>query len=413
MIRNGNSIARRHARPAVHRLSLAEIFRGAYSTEAASPSRGSVSNSGSSSGSGSGRNETPKGHSGGQPPNKIPEVRTTEGAVNLFIFRLETFDPALPLVMRDSHQLPAMTKWFEPRGPHGTDHTFTPRLTKHSQTIFPYELTDPSASATAVPGQHPSLRSTLTEFRSWLIAHSNETYLPLMALMAALADPSTLSEDASSSPPHPADLQQQEFRQFYAPLGLLARACEFNATRSAYPRERLQRLYIAQSSLGSLPGDLAAEDLPTPALVRGAGKGDVYDSSVWLGLEPTYTPLHRDPNPNLFCQLLGEKRVRLLPPGKGQMLYERVRRELGSQGNSRFRGAEMMGGREMVALERAVWGDDGVGDGDGDGDKDGQLDMQQTVLRPGDTMFIPNGWWHSIRSNGAGALNASVNWWFR
>ncbi|KAK7754572.1 hypothetical protein SLS62_003354 [Diatrype stigma] len=383
---------------------------------------------------GSRGSETPKGQEEAEAQTsnhrRIPEVRTTQGAVNLFIFRLETFDPELPLVMRDSHELPAMTRWFEPRGLHG-DHTLSPRLTRYSQTIFPYELTDPAASASAIPGQYPSLGGILTEFRSWLIAHSNERYLPLMSLIAALADPSTLHEDddpssysadhsGSSSTP-----QKQEFRQFYAPLGLLARACEFNATRPRqYPHTRLQRLYIAQCPVDHLPksrskdggkdgngdGDLAKEDLPTPGLVHGAGRGDIYGSSVWLGLEPTCTPLHRDPNPNLFCQLLGEKHVRILPPARGQALYERVRAEVGMRGdaNSRLRGAEMMGGVEREALERAVWGE-----GEDAVVEEGQADMQQAVLRPGDTMFIPKGWWHSVRSNGAGVLNASVNWWFR
>jgi hypothetical protein len=33
-----------------------------------------------------------------------------------------------------------------------------------------------------------------------------------------------------------------------------------------------------------------------------------------IGHPPTYTPLHRDPNPNIFVQLAGEKVVRLLAP---------------------------------------------------------------------------------------------------
>ncbi|RYP56712.1 hypothetical protein DL771_011651 [Monosporascus sp. 5C6A] len=350
----------------------------------------------------------------GQAP---PEVRTVEGPVNLFVFRLETFDPELPLVMRNSHQLPAMTKWFRR---HDTGHyMFTPHLTKHSQTIFPYELTDPDSGSGSMGSQSPSssappshspyrfpspspLRDALTEFRSWLVNHSNERYLPLMALIAALTEPTA---------------EPEEFQQFYAPLGLLARACEFNhrnaalsmkTTRTAGmapppPPLFLQRLYIAQSPLDSLPAPLG-EDLPTPGLVRNGGRGDIYDSSVWLGLEPTYTPLHRDPNPNLFCQMVGAKQVRLLPPARGEELYARVRRRLGEPGgSSRFRGPEMMGGAERTALEDAVWGED----------PDRHPDMRQAVLRPGDSMFIPKGWWHSIRSTGTGLLNASVNWWFR
>jgi len=33
-------------------------------------------------------------------------------------------------------------------------------------------------------------------------------------------------------------------------------------------------------------------------------------------------------------------------------------------------------------------------------------------VSPGDALFIPKGWWHSIKSVGIG-VTASVNWWFR
>ena len=357
----------------------------------------------------------------------IREVRTVDGPPNLYVFRLETFDPELPLVMREGHRLPVMERWFERRR-HG--HVFTPRLSSHNQTVFPYELTDPGARG---PEAAPPLSEALplpyvlTEFRNWLINRSNERYLPLMALIAGLMDPSMAPQRAGGGEQGQEEKKDDgrlEFRQFYGPLGLLGRACEFNETRRS-PAERLQRLYIAQAPVHSLPAPLGAfgvvgpgqapgeGDLPTPGLVRGAGRGDVYGSSVWLGLEPTYTPPHRDPNPNLFCQLLGEKRVRLLPPARGDALYARVLRDLGLQtANSRFRGPEMMGGAEREALERAVWSA-GEAEAECKGDPELAEDMQQTVLRPGDSMFIPKGWWHSIRSNGAGVLNASVNWWFR
>src|SRR5690606_6150912 len=96
--------------------------------------------------------------------------------------------------------------------------------------------------------------------------------------------------------------------------------------------------------------------LPTPDIVRRAGKGDVYASSIWLGLEPTYTPLHRDPNPNLFVQLRGAKLVRLLPPKVGNALYQEVQRLLGRAGSSRIRGADMMHGPERQLLHERVWG---------------------------------------------------------
>jgi len=36
----------------------------------------------------------------------------------------------------------------------------------------------------------------------------------------------------------------------------------------------------------------------------------------------------------------------------------------------------------------------------------------QTELDAGDALFIPKGWWHSVKGLGDG-INGSVNWWFR
>jgi len=34
------------------------------------------------------------------------------------------------------------------------------------------------------------------------------------------------------------------------------------------------------------------------------------------------------------------------------------------------------------------------------------------VLEAGDGMFIPKGWWHSVKGVGKGIIG-SANWWFR
>lgn len=135
-----------------------------------------------------------------------------------------------------------------------------------------------------------------------------------------------------------------------------------------------------------------AADVPTPDLVIKTGRGDVYGASIWLGMPPTYTPLHRDPNPNLFVQLAGRKRVRLLPPDAGREVFESVQRRIGEAASSVFRGEEMMSGREREVLDEAVWGGEA---------------LYECDVVAGDGLFIPKGWWHSIKSVGKG-MHGSV-----
>lgn len=158
------------------------------------------------------------------------------------------------------------------------------------------------------------------------------------------------------------------------------------------------RFYVAQCPISSLDPVLRA-DLPAPELVLQAGRGDVYDSSIWLGMAPTYTPLHKDPNPNLLVQMAGTKIVRLLEPVLGLAVYEEVQRQLGSRGSATVRGEEMMQGKEKELLEASVW----------DNEEDGvHSEMYEGTLHPGDALFIPKGWWHSVRGSGKG-VNGSVS----
>lgn len=172
---------------------------------------------------------------------------------------------------------------------------------------------------------------------------------------------------------------------------------------SATELETKASIYLAQASLSDLPSSLL-EDLPTPEIVLKAGKGDVYDTSIWLGQAPTYTPLHRDPNPNLFVQLAGRKQIRLFKPDLGNAIFHHVQASIGGAANATMRGAEMMEGAERLALEQAVW--------EPHSDAFWTAEGLQCEVGPGDGLFIPKGWWHSIKGIGQGMIG-SVNWWFR
>jgi hypothetical protein len=207
---------------------------------------------------------------------------------------------------------------------------------------------------------------------SYLHEHGSDAFVPL-----------ELTSSASSG---------QTFRAFHAPLSLFL---DWMNTNTNTNTAASTRLYLAQCQLLDLPPILRA-DFPTPTLVSRAGKGDVYDTNVWIGHPPTYTPLHKDPNPNLFVQLAGRKVVRLLAPKEGLAVFAAVRGQLGKSGGKEaaaFRGEEMMQGRERALLDEMVWG---ASAGEG----------FEAELGAGDGLFIPKGWWHSIKGVGDGVTGS-------
>ncbi|KAK3303225.1 uncharacterized protein B0T15DRAFT_365181, partial [Chaetomium strumarium] len=202
------------------------------------------------------------------------------------------------------------------------------------------------------------------------------------------------------------ELGTTRFIRFDAPFALFVAALAYNKAHLA--RECFADLYITQFPLSDLPKELQ-DDFPMPEFLAAADPApvdnavpDVYSSSLWLGLEPTYTPWHCDPNHNLFCQLAGSKVIRLMPPEAGLMLFQKVKRGLGGPGSPFIRGEEMMQGPERKAFFDAVWSA---------APPEGMLEVE---LRPRDVLYLNKHWWHSVRSVGdSGRLNASVNWWFQ
>lgn len=192
-------------------------------------------------------------------------------------------------------------------------------------------------------------------------------------------------------------LGRTEFKRFQGPLSeIMSYMGEKKSDVIAMPR-----LYLAQLPLDELPKPLQ-DDLPTPEILKIFGKGDIYASSLWMGKAPTQTPLHRDPNPNLFVQLAGKKTIRLMRPEVGRGMYERVRSNLYKKmsNGANMRGEEMMQGEEFDALQRAVWNDKLATDGPRVG--------IEVELKAGHGLYIPLGWWHAVKGTGVGP-NASVS----
>ncbi|WDK22385.1 JmjC domain-containing protein [Colletotrichum graminicola] len=320
----------------------------------------------------------------------VEVTKTSFNTIDISEFRESAFVPGTPRLFKQpttssiKSPFPASSKWFKhdkafhPKAlTRGPTVTFASYMDQFAHHMLPYELMSPQLSEDT-----NVIVSTTNQFLNWLASGSD----PIGAVLAGIVH-------AASYP----DASEPRFSSFTAPFLLLLKAIEFNRLHE----KKLKQLYVAQAQIPDLPPEIQ-DDLPVPRIVREAGKGDIYSSSVWLGLEPTYTPLHRDPNPNLFCQLVGEKAIRLLPPSSGDRLYRRVQTQIQQSGNSRIRTTEMMEGRGRVVMNAAVWG------------MEGPEDIVEARLGPGDALFVPTGWWHSVKSgHHDGRLNASVNWWFR
>ena len=184
------------------------------------------------------------------PPPTIWQPLPTLPDPSLSAFQSHAFKPARPFLLPRGTfaTLPAISKWFV-RAP-GTEFPTlsTDYLKRYGDTLLPFEyITPTSAGEQFQRGSAP-----LALFLSWT------THITGSQRAARLANES-------------------------------------------------QKLYVAQAPLSLLPASLH-EDVKPPSYVQDAGKGDVYDSSLWMGIAPTYTPLHRDPNPNLFVQMAGKSR---------------------------------------------------------------------------------------------------------
>ncbi len=94
------------------------------------------------------------------------------------------------------------------------------------------------------------------------------------------------------------------------------------------------------------------------------------DGFFWLGPRGTLTPWHHDLTNNLLVQVMGRKRVRLAPP----WAFARMK-------NSRHCFSD--------------WGNEPLPAGAGDTDTPPVL---ETVIGPGEGIFLPVGWWHQVEA---------------
>lgn len=103
-------------------------------------------------------------------------------------------------------------------------------------------------------------------------------------------------------------------------------------------------------------------------LVPGFTVPDANDGFLWIGPAGTVTPFHHDLTDNLLTQVKGRKKVHLIPnwEEKNMKTFNRI-----------------FSGWSLEELQAA---------------KDLDIPVFETVIGPGDMLFIPVGWWHHVVS---------------
>lgn len=166
--------------------------------------------------------------------------------------------------------------------------------------------------------------------------------------------------------------------------------------------------YLAQHDLfnqiPSLRNDIGIPDYcytnpPPPAPGTPLGEKELQPKldepllNAWFGPAGTVSPLHTDPYHNILCQVVGRKYVRLYSPSESEKLYPK-----GMEG-----GGVDMSNTSEVDVEA----------------EEGLLDEAfplfrgaeyvETILKEGDCLYIPVGWWHYVRSL---SVSFSVSFWW-
>lgn len=153
--------------------------------------------------------------------------------------------------------------------------------------------------------------------------------------------------------------------------------------------------YVAQQDLLSQIPTWSAQLQPPLPHIKQLANSQYWRRNYWIGPRDTFTPIHRDPYHNLFVQVVGSKRVHIFPPSVSDHLY--ISQDSVQKNTSLVPSEDFLldhGGRgEYPGLEKAIH----------------HPQSRSVVLRPGDGLYIPRGWFHCVRSL---STSVSVNdWW--
>ncbi|KAF9913246.1 Lysine-specific demethylase 8 [Linnemannia zychae] len=164
--------------------------------------------------------------------------------------------------------------------------------------------------------------------------------------------------------------------------------------------------YLAQHDLfAQIPRLRRDIDIPDYCMIE-PGNQEGYNPpddvllNAWFGPQGTVSPMHTDPYYNLLAQVVGRKYIRLYAPKETPRLYcfgDEAQDEEGRTGES---SGSLLGNTSQVNVEKP------------DLERHplfAEAEYVETILGPGDMLYIPLQWWHYIRSL---STSFSVSFWF-
>ncbi|KAF8974558.1 Clavaminate synthase-like protein [Flammula alnicola] len=127
--------------------------------------------------------------------------------------------------------------------------------------------------------------------------------------------------------------------------------------------------------------------------------------NIWIGDERSVTSIHSDPYENIYTVVRGEKHFFLLPPTDSWCLKERT------YPHATYRRQESSGilGISPSAEEVPEVRWSSILNPELPGVLPEEISPIQVTLHPGETLYLPVGWWHFVRQSD---LTIALNWWY-
>lgn len=130
--------------------------------------------------------------------------------------------------------------------------------------------------------------------------------------------------------------------------------------------------------------------------------------NAWFGPPGTITPLHNDPYHNLLVQVVGYKYVRLYSPTDTKHMYARGKEDGVEMGNTSMVDVGAVEGWDQPSETRQLTNEEKEEEEQREA-KFSKLAYLDCILGPGDTLYIPIGWWHYVRGL---SVSFSVSFWW-